>query len=455
VRRRAALAVLAVLAALLAPGAGPAAAEEPPTTEPPPTEPPAGDPPAEEPAGAALAVTDAQFRWGINSEAGNAGFAPGTNNLLSAGVVPDAGPGQLITEDRWSAAAGEVRIEKRQADGGYALATWAGLTTTPAGEPITSPTAGLTSGHQVVIDGGTGEVDPIAGTAAIHWTGDFSVVYYSGLTSFTVSDPLLTVADGRGQVTATLGGFGADRDDPTRWEPLPATEVVLATLTDVSLSAAGFSVTPDYLGVAYDLPPDSGFAAQQRTGDAWGAFPASFVDFQGAVGQAPYWYSSGSSTDRFKVPLPLTVSVDAATPVDPPDPVEPPAPPAPPANELVLPPPTPAPRPDPTPDPTPAPVAAAPAATAPAARPPAVVSPPAAATTPALDPAAAWAPAPESVRVREAGATDLAALLPRSSAGDLAWWAAGAFLLVVALVVALQASGRLVLGRRPDRTERS
>ncbi|PZA18967.1 hypothetical protein [Modestobacter versicolor] len=268
-----------------------------PAPEPPPSplpSPPTSPPP--DPGG--VDVTDAQFRWGLNQEVGNAAFAPGTVNLLSAGRVPSTGPDQQIGADRWAATAGSVRIEKRQPDGSYALATFAGTRTTPAGQPLTTPSAGLWSDHQVVLDGGTGQVDVAAGEATVRWDGDFTVALYSGLTFFHVSDPVLTVAAGRGQVTATLGGYAADRADPTAWLPLPETPVVLADLGGVVLGAQGFTATPAYLGVGYDPPPGSSTAVQLREGATWGSFPRSFVDFQVAVGQGSYWYSSGGPTDR-------------------------------------------------------------------------------------------------------------------------------------------------------------
>jgi hypothetical protein len=379
------------------------------------------------------AVTGAQFRWGLSQEAGNAAYAPGTVNLFSAGKLVDAGPGQQITAERWSATTGDVRIEKRQPDGSYALATFAGLGTSPAGVPLTTPAAGVFSDHQVVLDGGTGSVDVPTGTATIAWDGAFTVAFYSGLTYFTVSDPELTVVAGEGEVTATLGGFAADMADPTRWEPLPDTEVVLAELSAVQLTAQGFVATPDYLGVSYDPPAGSALAAQDRTGPDWGAFPASFLDFQVTVGQAPYWYSSGAPTDRFKAPLPITVSFDADDPVAVPPATPPSTPPT--VSNPVVPPPSrsPAPTSAATPRSSARPTSARPAT----ATPPPVVPEP---TEPAL--------LAGSTTVRVDGGTDLVGLLsPLAGPRDLGWWAGGAGLLLVSLVVWLRSSGRLVLGR--------
>jgi hypothetical protein len=378
-------------------------------------------------------VTDAQFRWGINQESGNAAFAPGTVNLFSAGRMVSTGPDQTVTEERWAATDGAVRIEKRRPDGSFALATFAGTATTPTGQPLTSATAGLYSQHQVVIDGGSGTVDVAAGTATIAWDGEFTAIFYSGLTFFYVADPVLTVADGHGQVRATVGGYATDRADPTRWEPLPDTEVVLAELGAVELTEQGFTATPDYLGVAYDPPAGSEVVAQLREGGTWGAFPSSFVDFQLAVGQAPFWYSSGSSTDRFKVPLPLTVSVDASDPVEPPAEPPPAATPPVPVNPVVEPPPASTP-----PDPPPAAVAPPAAAAPPAATPPPTSAP--------QEATAEWQAFPATVQA--ARRHDLTALVPAGAPTDASWWVGGGLLLGAAVVVGLSASGRLVLGRR-------
>ena len=267
-------------------------------------------------------VDDAQFRWGINNESNNAGFAPDTANFFSAGKLDDPGRGgQTISRRDWSASVDEVTIEKRQPDGSYDAATWNGLTTTPSGDDLTSPTAGKFSGHQVVMDGGTGTIDPRHRSARVTWDGDFTVLYYSGMTFFYVSDPTLVVRNGRGTVTATLGGFGADRENMSTWKPLPDKRVTLADLGRVRLGEAGFTAKPNYLGVRYDA--SNGISAQQR-GQAYGAFPRSFVDYQVRTGQASYWYSSGGQTDRFKVALPMTISYDADNAVDPPDDKAPP-----------------------------------------------------------------------------------------------------------------------------------
>ncbi|WP_382308368.1 cell wall-binding repeat-containing protein [Herbiconiux sp. UC225_62] len=184
----------------------------------------------------------------------------------------------------------------------------AGLSTDPSGAPLT--TGGGPSGNRVSITSGTGTVDAAADDADISWTGDFTVAFYSGLTQYSVSNPHLVVDNGTGTVTATLSGYGTSMDNPDEFAALPDTEVVLADLTGVDVTDAGFSVAPEYLGVSITAP--EGAAPQVTTGDSWGSFPQSFVDFQGLTGQSSYWYSSGGSSDAGKVALPIGVTLSGA-----------------------------------------------------------------------------------------------------------------------------------------------
>jgi hypothetical protein len=255
-------------------------------------------------------VTYATFRWGINNESSNSAFAPGTVNFFSAGKVADTGGhGTMLPESSWRQSEGNVAVEKQQADGSFAPATWAGLKTSPSGSPLGSPTTKTFSNHQVVLTKGSGRVDPATDNADIQWDGDFTVAYYSGMTFFYVSDPRLVVANGIGTVTATLGGYGTDMEDLSKWVPLADTDVTLATLPSVDVTAAGFAVTPAYEGVRVNIPANG--VAQKTSEAGWGSFPQEFVDFQALTGQAAYWYSSGGSVDANKTALPLTVCFDS------------------------------------------------------------------------------------------------------------------------------------------------
>lgn len=272
---------------------------------------------------AEVSVSGVQFRWGFNHESNNRGAAPGTFNLFSAGKLGNPGSSQLLSNANegttwaggqaagWKPRLGNVHIEKLRADGGYAPATWAGTKTDKDGVSL-APYSSSTkfSEHQVVIDNGTGTLDAEADSADISWDGDFTVVYYSGYTFFYVSDPTLTVEDGVGTVTATLGGYGTDMDDMSQWVQLPDTQVTLATLSGVDVTAEGLVATPAYREVMYDAPAQG--VQQVRTGDWWGSFPTSFANFQQLTGQGAYWYSSGGSVDKNKLALPLTVDTTPA-----------------------------------------------------------------------------------------------------------------------------------------------
>ncbi|MCI2956391.1 hypothetical protein MN032_01695 [Agromyces atrinae] len=259
---------------------------------------------------AETSIDDAVFRWGVNAESNARAFAPGTWNFLSAGVVPKESAADLVVESDWRQSDGAVSIEKRQADDSFAAATWLGLRTDKNGTTTTTGN-GLNSGHEVVIGGGTGTIDPDAGTASISWTGSFSVVYYSGMTQFWVKNPHLEVAeDGTGTVTATLGGWGSSMEDPELFVTLDeAPGTVIAQLSDVVVDESGITVQPDYLGVVTDVEGQTAPGSPNH-----GSFPQSFVDFQKLTGQNSYWFSSGGAADARKVPTPITVTYDATAP---------------------------------------------------------------------------------------------------------------------------------------------
>lgn len=257
-------------------------------------------------------VDDAVFTWGLNNESNNSAFQPGAINLLSAGEIPKTGAADTIVQSEWRQQDGNVSIEKKQADGSWAASTWAGLRTTPTGGPITPPSSASYSDNRVSISNGTGTVDVEAGTAEIQWEGTFTAAYYSGLTQFSATDPTLTVsADGTGVVTATLSGYGTSMDDPDVFVTLePQTDVVIATLSDVEVTASGFVVTPDYAGTVISVPETA--VPQVTDGVHAGSFPQGFVDFQQLTGAGSYWYSSGGAADAAKPATPLSVSYTLA-----------------------------------------------------------------------------------------------------------------------------------------------
>ncbi len=178
---------------------------------------------------AEVSVDDAVFRWGINKEAGSAGFAPGTWNLMSAGKIgnPGAGGATLTSANNgatwtngaaanWTNTAGNVTIEDLQVGGGYAPTSFNGTRQDTTGTNGTTGN-GVYGENELVFRQGTGTLDPVANTASIQWDGDATVIYYSGMTFFYVSDPELTVAaDGSGTVTATLSGYATSQTDMTQ-----------------------------------------------------------------------------------------------------------------------------------------------------------------------------------------------------------------------------------------------
>jgi hypothetical protein len=259
---------------------------------------------------AGTSVSDVELRWTMNAETGGGAYFGGCN-FLSAGAAGDTGSSRVWTEADgfYSAQVGDVTIEKPTAAGGTVQPTWATKCQDANGATVT-PSAASSTLNQAVFAGGTGTVDVAAGTASIAWDGDVTVVFYGGLTYWTFSDPVLTVAaDGTGQLTGTASGFGTSMEDQTKWEAIAPEQIVLADLTGVTVDADGFTVTPDYLGVA----TTSTAGTQVQTGANWGSFPQSFVTFQAKTGQSSYWFSSGGAADPKKVTKPLAVSWTATT----------------------------------------------------------------------------------------------------------------------------------------------
>jgi len=279
---------------------------------------PEGDGNAGTPAAGDRDLINAQLRWALNAESGGGAFAPGTCNFLSAGVAGDSGGPNAWTEGQSAAGIplyrtqdGAVRIEKPTASGEWTVASAANRCTDAQGNRVTTA-LGSTSGNQVVIDQGVGTIRD--GALEIRWTGSFTVVYYSGMTYWSVSDPVLRLdSSGNGRLTGMASGYGADMNDHSRWERLTAREIVLADIRGAGTGGVtGFTVTPEYLGVRIDA---RGATPQVTSGPSWGAFPQSFVDFQQLTGQASYWYSSGGAADAKKAAAPVYVSFDAAAPV--------------------------------------------------------------------------------------------------------------------------------------------
>ena len=260
-------------------------------------------------------VSDAVFSWGINAESGAGAYYPGSCNFLSAGVSGDAGKADVWSKEDaeakklFSPEEGNVKILRPTADGGTQPITWDNKCQTPEGERVNTYNGETAkrSGNFVEISGGKGTIDPETKSGTIEWEGSFTVVYYSGFTYWSVSNPKLEVKNGKGKITGTFSGYGTDMADMTKWEKLEPVEGTIADFGNnkVELDENGFTVTPDYEGV------DSGQPDQNKEKDGWGSFPKSWVDYNVQTGQAQYWYSSGGAADPRKKPTALTVKYKA------------------------------------------------------------------------------------------------------------------------------------------------
>ncbi|MCT1874735.1 HtaA domain-containing protein, partial [Brevibacterium luteolum] len=266
---------------------------------------------------------DAVFTWGVNKESGSGAYLPGSCNFLSAGESGDAGSSRVWKEEDGllKAKEGNVTVLKPGADGKPEPITWENKCLTAKGEKV--DVRGKVSDNYVQISGGTGTVDPVTDTGTISWKGSFTIVYYSGHTYWTISDPKLEVTNGHGRITGTFTGYGTSMEDMTKWTKL---DPVTGTVADfknakVDLSESGFAVTPDFAGV------QSGHE-DQKTGQGSGSFPKSWVDFNVKTGQAQYWFTSGGAADARKPATEIRVSFTGTAPDNPPpddDPTDPPA----------------------------------------------------------------------------------------------------------------------------------
>jgi hypothetical protein len=285
--------------------------------------------------GAAVQLVNARLDWGFNLETRGKSYY-GDCNFLMAGVPGtdgDAGEAHQWGLAGWGAGlyhAQSGNAEVVGADGATPVA-FEDRCLDPAGEPVrydaADRAASTYTATMVRLQGGEGWRDPDTGATQIAWSGSFTVVYYDGLTYFTLTDPQLTItADGVATLTATAGGWGSPRDGGA-WGRHPDTEVVLVEAGSASSTGSGDvaeGVFPSESGVvvrhAYAnraIVTPAG-ASPQKLGDASttpGAWPQSFVDFQGLTGLHSYWYSSGAAIDYRKPPDAVYVSWDAARPI--------------------------------------------------------------------------------------------------------------------------------------------
>ena len=333
------------------------------------------------PAQAASSVTDAVVEWGINPESGGGAYFGGCN-FLSAGTAGDTGGGVWSAanggENFYSAQDEAVSILKPDSSGTLVPATWqnkclnrfghavkaTGLTmqvTDVSGAQVSEPSY---SENVVRMSGGTGTLDPATNSARIQWRGSFTVAYYGGLTYWSVTDPVLTLENGRGTLVATASGYASSKEDLTQWSRVAPQEIHLADIDGATVSAGGIDITPAYLGVVAPEDPSGSFAqVPLSSGNAawWGSFPESWVNFAYQTGQASYWYTTGGgagSIQERKVASPIRISatpqVTPATPSASPTPEATPTSPVPSVSASPTTEPTPSVPTSPTPAPTPA-----------------------------------------------------------------------------------------------------
>ena len=232
-------------------------------------------------------VEDAAFSWAVNEESGGGAYFGGANWLV-AGEVGDVhgerDRGSSVwdaqDEEHFTAEEGNTTITRPDSDGTQVPATWAERNNDADGNRLT-PTAGSSSWNQANISSGTGTVDPETNSAEIQWDGSFTMVYYGGMTYWSINDPKLVVEDGEGTITGTMSGYGADMNDLSKWVELEdRPNATVADLTDVNVTDSGIEVTPEYEGVEIDVAPEWSLGSAESGQGRVGLVPAGLGRFQ-------------------------------------------------------------------------------------------------------------------------------------------------------------------------------
>lgn len=259
-------------------------------------------------------VTGLDFSWSVNPESGASAYAGGCN-FLSAGVAGDAGSSRVWTEQDgfYRTADGPVSITKPAADGTWATPTWASKCQDRTGAAV-SVAKGSVTENRVTIANGAGEISADARDARLNWSGGFTVVFYGGMTYWSVEDVALSMSGGNGALTATATGYEASMDDPGVWSRIDRVPVTLATFSGASLTRTGGTISPDFAGV--EVSSTRGEQNRDRAG--WGSFPQDFIAFQDRTGQAQYWFTTGGAADPRKTAAAVTIGVaDGPAPTTP------------------------------------------------------------------------------------------------------------------------------------------
>ncbi len=259
-------------------------------------------------------VTNAVFEWTISRQADNGAFN-GEVNYWSAGRSDS-------TQGTYVATNGNATVLKKNASGTYVpiasetAVNWTNRNRAGNGALVTSTNAAFL-GQKVRLTNGTGTVNATTGKATIRWTGTFSVNFYGSLVPFWIVNPTLNVdASGVGRLTATVGGFASDQEDPdVRVALADRANVVLAEFPNFygggSIATGNTSAAPKYLGRSVTVPAEG--VPQQAlfpgfNDSFWGAWPQSFVDFQQQTGLGAYWYTSGGFADQHKPQEPVSAT---------------------------------------------------------------------------------------------------------------------------------------------------
>jgi hypothetical protein len=267
--------------------------------------------------GGSVPVTDVGLSWQVNLESGGGAYYGGCNFLVAGEVIDDDSPGAHVWtaeegDELYRTEAGDVTVTKPDAAGNQVAPTWSTKCVDADGNTVNTSAQSGTK-NQVNFSGGTGSVNPETNDAELAFDGSFTMVYYGGMTFWSITDPVLSVKNGVGTITGTATGYGADMYDLTQWVKLDATQITVADLKGVDVTETGISVTPEYAGVAIEVEAGGPSAEQKQSGDGWGSFPQSWIDFNVETGQAAYWYSSGGMADPKKTAAPVEISYAEST----------------------------------------------------------------------------------------------------------------------------------------------
>ena len=271
----------------------------------------------------------ATLYWSLNKEANGGAFYGGCN-FLSAGKAKDSGSARVCPSGGggfYKSKSGNVTIQKPTGST-FKEASWDSRCLDAEGEAVSTSRKDSWTQSRVAIK--NGEVDETESGVTVQWKGSFTVAFYGGMTYWSATDPKLEVdSNGKGKLTASLSGYGADMFDSSKWVTLEPETITMANFKSIDvdklLDDGHITATPEYLGVSYDSKGKQGSSGSavggsdenassqaKKTGenaDYWGSFPQDFVDFQYKTGQYSYWFTSDGARDPYKPAEPMTISL--------------------------------------------------------------------------------------------------------------------------------------------------